>query len=36
MSPADAEALPDVIWDAMIRRMVREAEAANKAASSRR
>jgi len=27
MSPAEADGLPDVVWDAMVRRMVIEAEA---------
>lgn len=31
MSPADVDELPDATWDAMVRRMVTEAEAIQKA-----
>ena len=30
MSPREAEDLPDVVWDSMVRRMVAEAEAIEK------
>jgi hypothetical protein len=36
MSPNELETLPDLVYDAMIRRMARELEAANRAANSRR
>jgi hypothetical protein len=31
LSPADADSLPDLTWDAMVRRMVKEADAIEKA-----